>query len=77
MIAELNIQGVYIPALLVLGIFAGLLGMLVQRMLMALGVYRWIWHRSLFDLALMLIICWLLVNALSHGFFVFIFKPFL
>jgi H+/Cl- antiporter ClcA len=77
MTAELNIQGIYVPALLVLGILAGLIGMAVQRLFMVLGVYRWVWHRSLFDFALMLIICWLLVSALFHGFFSFIFKPFL
>ncbi|NDU85205.1 MAG: DUF1656 domain-containing protein [Ferrovum sp.] len=76
MTAELNIQGIYVPALLVLGILAGLLGMALQRLLMMLGIYRWVWHRSLFDLAFMLIIGVMLVNTLFHGGFSFIFKPF-
>lgn len=77
MIGELNIQGVYVPVLLVLAVLAALIGMGAQRVLMALGVYRWVWHRGLFDLALTLIIGLLLVSALSHGFFTFILKPFL
>lgn len=76
MTGELNIQGVYVPALLVLVVLAALIGMAVQRLLMALGVYRWVWHRGLFDLALTLIICVLLVSALSRGFFAFILEPF-
>ncbi|MES2000644.1 MAG: DUF1656 domain-containing protein [Pseudomonadota bacterium] len=76
MTGELNIQGVYVPALLVLVVLAALIGMAVQRLLMALGVYRWVWHRGLFDLALTLIICALLVSALSRGFLAFILEPF-
>ncbi len=76
MTGELNIQGVYVPALLLLVIMAAVIGMLVQRVLMALGAYRWIWHRGLFDLALTLIICLLLLNALSWGSLAFILKPF-
>lgn len=76
MTGELNIQGVYVPALLLLVIMATGIGMAVQRVLMALGAYRWIWHRGLFDLALTLIICLLLLNALSRGSLAFILKPF-
>lgn len=77
MTGELNIQGIYVPALLLLVIMAAIIGMLVQRVLMALGAYRWIWHRGLFDLALTLLICFLLVNALSRGSLASILKPFL
>jgi protein AaeX len=76
MTGELNIQGVYIPALLLLVIMAAIIGMAVQRVLMVLGAYRWIWHRGLFDLALTLIICLLLVSALSRGSLAFVLKPF-
>lgn len=77
MTGELNIQGVYVPVLLILVMIAAILSMLLQRVLMALGAYRWIWHRGLFDLALTLIICVLLIGPLSRGFLAFVLKPFL
>jgi Protein of unknown function (DUF1656) len=52
MIAEFDIYGVFVPALLVFAIVALLLVLVVTRLLNAIGFYRFVWHRPLFDLAL-------------------------
>lgn len=56
MIGEVNIFGVLFPPLLVwLGV-ALLLSTVLRRALNAAGLYRFIWHRPLFDLALLTIL---------------------
>ena len=52
MIGHLNIYGVYVPMLLVLMLGAYLLKSLFAMTLARLGLYRWIWHPALFNLAL-------------------------
>ena len=52
MIAEFDIYGVFVPALLVFAIVAFLLVLVVTRLLNAIGFYRFVWHRPLFDIAL-------------------------
>ena len=52
MIAEFDIYGVFVPALLVFAIVAFLLVLVLRRLLDAIGFYRFVWHRPLFDLAL-------------------------
>jgi hypothetical protein len=56
MIAEFDIYGVFVPALLVYAIIALLLELLLRRVLNAIGFYRFVWHRPLFDLALVVIL---------------------
>jgi hypothetical protein len=52
MIAEFDIYGVFVPALLVFAIVALLLALALTRLLEAIGFYRFVWHRPLFDIAL-------------------------
>ena len=52
MIAEFDIYGVFVPALLVFAIAALLLTLVLTRLLAAIGFYRFVWHRPLFDIAL-------------------------
>jgi hypothetical protein len=52
MIGQLNIYGVYVPMLLVLMLGAYLLKSLLAIALSRLGLYRWVWHPPLFNLAL-------------------------
>ena len=54
--AELDIYGVYIPRLLVLILLTLLLSFVVRRGLAWIGVYSFVWHRALFDLALYVIL---------------------
>jgi len=56
MIAEFNIYGVFVPALLVFAIVALLLLLALKRLLAAIGFYRFVWHGPLFDLALGIIL---------------------
>ncbi len=56
MIGEFDIYGVYVPLLAVFGVVAFLLQLAVKRALDALGFYRFVWHRPLFDLAVFVIL---------------------
>lgn len=56
MIAEIDLYGIYLPALLVWAAIALPLTALLRRALLALGAYRWIWHPALFDFALYLLL---------------------
>ena len=57
MIGEFDIYGVYFPAFAVFAAIAFLLQVLViNRLFRAVGFYRWVWHRALFDLAIYVIL---------------------
>lgn len=57
MIGEFDIYGVYFPAFAVFAAVALLLQIVViNRVLNALGFYRLVWHRALFDLAIYVIL---------------------
>jgi hypothetical protein len=59
--AELDVYGVYVPRLLILMFLALLMSIVIRRVLAWLGAYALVWHRSLFDLAVYV----LLLGALS------------
>ena len=57
MIGEFDIYGVYFPSFAVFAAIAFLLQVfVVNRFLNAVGFYRWVWHRALFDLAIYVIL---------------------
>ncbi len=56
MIGEVDIYGVYFPAFIVFAGVAFLLQLAVNRLFNAFGVYRFVWHRPLFDLAIYVIL---------------------
>ena len=56
MTGELDLHGVFIPALLAWAAVALVLNALARRLLQRLGLYRLIWHRPLFDLATFVIL---------------------
>ena len=57
MIGEFDIYGVYFPAFAVFAAIALLLQIVViNRILNAVGFYRLVWHRALFDLAIYVIL---------------------
>ncbi|MBU6396941.1 MAG: DUF1656 domain-containing protein [Rhodospirillales bacterium] len=68
MIGEINIYGVLFPPLLIWAFIALLLSMAVRRGLSALGVYRFIWHRPLFDLCLLIMLTGLISLAANRYF---------
>ena len=66
MIAEIDILGVFVPALLAWVVLALLLAAVLRRGLGRLGLYRHVWHPPLFDAAVFLLLLGGIV-ALAHG----------
>jgi len=56
MIAEFNVYGVFVPALLIFAIIAFSLVLALRYVLDFAGLYRFVWHRPLFDFALFIIL---------------------
>ncbi|HWL83233.1 MAG TPA: DUF1656 domain-containing protein [Roseomonas sp.] len=56
MIAELDLYGVFLPALLVWALLAYPVTVLLRWVLRRAGLYRWIWHAPLFDFALFVLV---------------------
>ncbi len=56
MIGEISIGGVFIPSLLIWALIAFVLNVVLRRLLYAVGFYRLVWHRPLFDTALFVIL---------------------
>lgn len=54
--SEFDLYGVFLPGLLVFSLIAVAATALVRRLLLAIGFYRFVWHPSLFDLALFIVI---------------------
>jgi hypothetical protein len=67
MIGEFDIGGVFVPSLVIWGAVAFVLSMFLRRLLLIVGFYRLVWHRGLFDLALIAIL-WASVTALASGY---------
>ena len=58
MIEEINVLGVYMPAALAWGVLAAVLVYLVRVLLPRLPGYRLLWHPSLLELALFILLWW-------------------
>lgn len=56
MIGEANIYGIYVPWLGVLALAALPVSWAARRLLATAGLYRWVWHPALFDLALYVLV---------------------
>ena len=55
-IGEFDIYGVYFPAFAVFAAIAFLLQLAIKRLLDVSGLYRFFWHRALFDVAVYVIL---------------------
>ena len=66
MMHDVVIGGVYLPALLLLGVIALILTGLLARLINLAGGYRFVVYRPLVDLALFVIILGLLVLAAAR-----------
>jgi Protein of unknown function (DUF1656) len=64
---EIDIYGVYVPDLLVWIVVTFPISVLVRRALAFAGLYRLVWHRALFDVAVFVILLGGVVAA-SHRF---------
>ena len=56
MIGEFDIYGVYFPAFAVFAVIAFVLHLTIKRLLNASGLYRFVWHRALLDVAIYVIL---------------------
>jgi hypothetical protein len=65
MIGEIDILGVYVPAVLVLMFVAYLANLAIRTVLGRLGFYRFVWHRSIFDLGIYVLVLGVVV-IVSH-----------
>lgn len=65
---EIDIDGLYVPALMVLALIALVLNWGVRQLLAATGFYRWVWHPALFDMALYLVLLYGLHRAMASFF---------
>lgn len=57
---EVNFFGLQLPSLLLLAGCALVCTWVIRRPLASLGAYRWIWHPALFDLALYILVLYIL-----------------
>jgi hypothetical protein len=67
MIGEIDIFGVFVPAILVLMLVSWLINQLIRTVLARAGFYRLVWHRSIFDLSIYVLVLGLVV-IISHRF---------
>ncbi|MDN7184466.1 DUF1656 domain-containing protein [Caballeronia sp. SEWSISQ10-4 2] len=65
MIGEIDIYGVFLPAVLILMLVSYLFCLVVTRVFARVGIYRFVWHRSIFDLAIYVIVLGIVV-IVSH-----------
>lgn len=56
MISEIDVGGIFISPLLLFLLVAFFGSWLLSRLVRALGLYRYIWHRSLFDVSLFFVL---------------------
>jgi protein AaeX len=57
---DLAVPDAYIPTILLLFVIGALIAWIVDRMLATTGLYRVVWHPSLFRASLLVCICGLL-----------------
>ena len=63
MTGEFDIYGVYFPAFIIFAGVTFVLQVFAKRLLNAMGAYRFVWHRPLFDLALYVILLGIVTAA--------------
>jgi hypothetical protein len=68
MIGEIDVYGVFVSPLLIWVGAALPIVALLRRLLTRAGVYRFVWHRPLFDLALLIIVLGGVVAVTSRWF---------
>lgn len=66
MIGEFDLVGVFLPELLVWMLVTYCIQFFVGKALARVGLYRYVWHRSVFDLALYIVLLGLVVFV-SHS----------
>jgi hypothetical protein len=72
--AELDINGVFLSALLVFAVAAWAVTAVATRILARVGFYRFVWHRALFDMALFVAV-WGAVARLAGAAYIGRYQP--
>lgn len=49
---DLDVYGVFVPSLLLAFVVTYVLSSLLSRLFRRIGLYRFVWHRALFDIAI-------------------------
>jgi uncharacterized protein DUF1656 len=62
-IGEAELDGVFIPYLLILTMSAFVFLLPIRWVLRRTHLYRFVWHAGLFDVALFVVILWILARA--------------
>jgi hypothetical protein len=65
MIGEASFYGLYIPWLMLLCAATLVVQWGVRRVLGWIGLYRWVWHPALFDVALYVLLLYVVSNVAS------------
>ncbi|EEA01795.1 protein of unknown function DUF1656 [Burkholderia sp. H160] len=65
MIGEIDIFGVFVPSVLVLMLIAYLINLGIRTVFDLVGFYRFVWHRSIFDLGIYVLVLGFVV-VVSH-----------
>ncbi|OYY04884.1 MAG: hypothetical protein B7Y73_03090 [Acidocella sp. 35-58-6] len=68
MIGEIDLYGVLLPPLLVWLALALLLSALLRWALNRAGIYHYVWHRPLFDLAILVVLLGGIAALANHFF---------
>ena len=58
MIGEFDIDGIFLPSLLVAAVIAFCASSLIRLCLRRWHMYRFVWHAGLFDVALFVVVLW-------------------
>lgn len=67
MTAELDIYGVFVPALFAWLLLAYATHVLLSRLLSRIGFYRFVWHRPLFDASLYVVLTAVIVLIVTDN----------
>jgi hypothetical protein len=62
-IGEVEASGVFIPVALIAGVLAFVATLILRRILRAINAYAFVWHAGLFDVAMFVVLWWLVAYA--------------
>lgn len=64
---EISLFGIFVPSILACSVLSYVAMVAVARLLRAVGAYQYVWHRSLFNLAMFVCILCATVLLLSQA----------
>ena len=67
MAGEVEVSGIFIPVALVAGVLAFIASLVLRRVLRAVNAYALVWHAGLFDVAMFVVLWWLVACAVGPG----------